>query len=68
MLQDSPMYSYIPAKDLARARQFYEGKLGLKPSQQQNGGVVYEFGRGTAAFLARPAVQRGLNIPARPAA
>jgi predicted enzyme related to lactoylglutathione lyase len=51
MLQDSPMYSYIPAKDLARARQFYEGKLGLKPSQQQNGGVVYEFGRGTAAFL-----------------
>ena len=51
MLQDSPMYSYIPAKDLARARQFYEGKLGFKPSQQQNGGVVYEFGRGTAAFL-----------------
>jgi predicted enzyme related to lactoylglutathione lyase len=45
------MYSYIPAKDLARARQFYEGKLGFKPSQQQNGGVVYEFGCGTAAFL-----------------
>ena len=51
MLQDSPMYAYIPAKDLARARQFYEGKLGLKPKQETNGGVVYEFGRGTAAFL-----------------
>jgi predicted enzyme related to lactoylglutathione lyase len=51
MLQDSPMYAYIPAKDLARARQFYEQKVGLKPSQETNGGVVYEFGRGTACFL-----------------
>jgi predicted enzyme related to lactoylglutathione lyase len=51
MLQDHPMYAYIPAKDLARARQFYEGKLGFKPGQEINGGVVYEFGRGTACFL-----------------
>ena len=51
MLQDSPMYAYIPAKDLARARQFYEGKLGLKPALEINGGVSYEFGKGTAAFL-----------------
>ena len=40
MLQDSPMYAYIPAKDLARARQFYEGKLGFKPKQEINGGVA----------------------------
>ncbi len=51
MLQDSPMYAYIPAKDLARARQFYEGKLGLKPKIELNGGVAYEFGGGTACFL-----------------
>lgn len=51
MLQASPLYSYIPAKDLARARRFYEGKLGFKPAQELNGGVVYEFGGGTAAFL-----------------
>jgi len=51
MLQDSPMYSYIPATDVARARQFYEGKVGLKPKQETNGGVVYEFGGGTACFL-----------------
>ena len=51
MLQDSPLYAYIPAKDMARARQFYEGKLGLKPKQELNGGVAYEFGGGTAAFL-----------------
>ena len=51
MLQDSPVYSYIPAKDLARARQFYEEKLGFKAAQEINGGVVYEFGKGTACFL-----------------
>ncbi len=51
MLQDFPMYAYIPAKDMARARQFYEEKVGLKPSQETNGGVVYEFGKGTACFM-----------------
>ncbi|HSV34255.1 MAG TPA: VOC family protein [Ramlibacter sp.] len=45
------MYAYIPVKDMARARQFYEEKVGLKPSQETNGGVVYEFGQGTACFL-----------------
>ena len=51
MLQRFPMYAYIPARDLARARQFYEAKVGLKPGQELNGGVVYEFAQGTACFL-----------------
>ena len=51
MLQNSPMYSYIPAKDVARARKFYEGKLGFKVKQEVAGGVVYESGKGTACFL-----------------
>lgn len=51
MLQRSAMYAYIPAKDMARARQFYEGKLGFVPKEQTAGGVVYEFGKGTACFL-----------------
>src|SRR5258708_7944472 len=51
MLQKSPMFSYIPAKDVARARQFYEQKLGLKPKEETAGGVVYEFGEHTACFL-----------------
>lgn len=51
MLQDSPMYSYIPARDLERARKFYEGKLGFTPKQELNGGVVYASAGGTAAFL-----------------
>ena len=51
MLQKSPMYAYIPAKDVARARRFYEDKVGLKPKQEIEGGVVYESGKGTACFL-----------------
>jgi catechol 2,3-dioxygenase-like lactoylglutathione lyase family enzyme len=51
MLQDAPMYAYLPARDLTRARKFYEGKLSFKPGLETNGGVVYEFGKGTAAFL-----------------
>jgi catechol 2,3-dioxygenase-like lactoylglutathione lyase family enzyme len=43
MLQNSPMYAYIPVKDVNRARKFYEGKLGFKPRQEVAGGVVYEF-------------------------
>jgi predicted enzyme related to lactoylglutathione lyase len=45
------MYSYIPATDVARARKFYEEKLGFKPSRELAGGVSYEFANGTACFL-----------------
>ena len=51
MLQTSPMYAYIPVANLARARQFYEQKLGLKPTREVAGGVTYEFGKGTACFM-----------------
>lgn len=51
MLQNTPMYAYIPARDVARARRFYEQKLGFKPAQEVAGGVAYECGRGTACFL-----------------
>ena len=51
MLQGQPMYAYIPAKDVARARQFYEQKVGLKPAREIAGGVVYECANGTGCFL-----------------
>jgi predicted enzyme related to lactoylglutathione lyase len=51
MLQKSPMYSYIPAGDVARARKFYEDKLGFKAAREAGGGVHYEFANGTACFL-----------------
>jgi predicted enzyme related to lactoylglutathione lyase len=45
------MYAYIPAKDVTRARRFYEQKLGFKPKEEVGGGVVYEFGDRTGCFL-----------------
>jgi predicted enzyme related to lactoylglutathione lyase len=51
MLQKSPMYAYIPAKDMKRARQFYEQKLGFTPKHEIAGGVVYEFGDHTSCFM-----------------
>jgi catechol 2,3-dioxygenase-like lactoylglutathione lyase family enzyme len=51
VLQNSPLYAYIPATDVARARAFYEGKLGFTNPREIAGGVFYEAGEGTAAFL-----------------
>ena len=34
MLQNHPMYAYIPVRDLPRARAFYEQKVGLKPNRK----------------------------------
>ncbi|HTB72734.1 MAG TPA: VOC family protein [Polyangiaceae bacterium] len=51
MLQKSPMYAYLPVKDVARARQFYETKLGFVAKREAAGGVVYESAGGTACFL-----------------
>ncbi|HEX6363991.1 MAG TPA: VOC family protein [Albitalea sp.] len=51
MLQRFPMYAYLPAQDVARARQFYEQKLGFTPKDEVDGGVSYEFAGGTGCFL-----------------
>jgi predicted enzyme related to lactoylglutathione lyase len=51
MLQACPMYAYLPAKDVGRAREFYEQKLGFRPKEETAGGVVYEFAEHTACFL-----------------
>ncbi|KAF1723046.1 VOC family protein [Pseudoxanthomonas wuyuanensis] len=51
MLQDHPLYAYLPANDVTRAREFYETRLGFTPEEEQAGGVTYRFGEGTACFL-----------------
>ena len=51
MLQNQPIYAYIPARDVKRARRFYEEKIGLEPREDIGDGVAYEFGEHTAAFL-----------------
>jgi catechol 2,3-dioxygenase-like lactoylglutathione lyase family enzyme len=61
MLQNSPIYAYIPAKNVARARRFYEGKLGFRPTREVAGGVIYEFGERTACFL-YPTLNAGTSL------
>jgi catechol 2,3-dioxygenase-like lactoylglutathione lyase family enzyme len=51
MLKNAPITPYIPAADVARARRFYEGTLGLVPREEYAGGVIYECGRGTSFFM-----------------
>jgi len=51
MLKDAPIVPYIPAKDVARARAFYEEKVGLVPREEVAGGVVYQCGKGSWIFL-----------------
>ena len=51
MLKNAPVVPYIPATDIARARKFYEEKVGLVPKQEIAGGVVYECGKGSWIFL-----------------
>jgi predicted enzyme related to lactoylglutathione lyase len=51
MLQTSPMYAYLPATDMARARKFYEEQLGFRAGPETKGGVSYEFAGGTGCFL-----------------
>ena len=51
MLKDAPIVPYIPATDVARARRFYEDKVGLVPREEVAGGVVYECGSRSWIFL-----------------
>lgn len=54
MLKIKRVGAAIPAQDLARARQFYEQKLGLKPTQEQPDGVLYMIGE--TGFLLFPSM------------
>ena len=51
MLKNAPIVPYIPATDVARARRFYEQKVGLVPREEVAGGVVYECGDRSWIFL-----------------
>jgi len=51
MLKDAPIVPYIPARDVRRARAFYEQKLGLVPREEIEGGVAYACGGDSWVFL-----------------
>ena len=46
MLKDGKVATRIPVQDLQRARAFYTEKLGLEPSEERPGGLLYRCGEG----------------------
>ncbi len=60
MLGDLEPVATLPAKDMQRARQFYEGVLGLTPTMEApDGSVIYRGGAGT--FGVYPSAFAGTN-------
>jgi len=51
MLEDSKIATRIPVQDLQRARTFYAQKLGLEPSEERPGGLLYRCGEGEFALF-----------------
>src|SRR5262249_21532411 len=51
VLKDHTIVPYIPVSDVARARKFYEEKVGLVPAEEYAGGVIYRCGKGSWVFL-----------------
>ncbi len=51
MLQEGQVFASIPAADFARAKAWYEEKLGLTPGREMPGGALYECGDGTVFLL-----------------
>jgi catechol 2,3-dioxygenase-like lactoylglutathione lyase family enzyme len=55
MLSSSQIVAYVPVADLARARKFYEGKLGFRAIDSSDAGVMYESGKGSRFFAYKSA-------------
>lgn len=51
MLDKGSVASRIPAQDLQRARRFYADKLGLEPSEERPGGLLYRCASGEFALF-----------------
>src|ERR671917_2817302 len=52
MFEDVKVATRIPVRDLQRARSFYAEKLGLEPSEERPGGLLYRCGEGEFALFA----------------
>jgi catechol 2,3-dioxygenase-like lactoylglutathione lyase family enzyme len=50
-LSDSDVACRLPAADLERARAFYAEKLGLEPSEERPGGLLYRCASGVFALF-----------------
>ena len=50
MLDNARVATRLPAQDLDRARRFYSEKLGLEPSEERPGGLLYRLPSGEFAL------------------
>src|ERR1700722_9939624 len=50
-LNEGRVEAVAAVSDLARAREFYEQRLGLPPGVDEDGGVRYSAAQGTALFI-----------------
>jgi catechol 2,3-dioxygenase-like lactoylglutathione lyase family enzyme len=60
-LGDAGVATRLPAQDLARARAFYADKLGLEPSEERPGGLLYRCGSCEFALFASGGAPSGLH-------
>lgn len=61
MLEEGGVAARIPAQDLERARAFYADKLGLEPSEERPGGLLYRCARGEFALFESKGAPSGLH-------
>jgi len=61
MLADAQVATRLPVKDLARARRFYSEKVGLEPSEQRPGGLLYRCGTGSFALFESSGASSGTH-------
>jgi len=54
MLNDQPILATIPAKDLARAKRFYQDTLGMKIVEEREDGIKFESGEATFLLYETP--------------
>lgn len=59
MLANSTVLAMIAVSDMQKAKEFYEGKLGLKNGEEAMGNVAYKCGEGVV--LVYPAPSAGKN-------
>jgi catechol 2,3-dioxygenase-like lactoylglutathione lyase family enzyme len=61
MLAHGRVATRLPAQDLERARRFYAEKLGLEPSEERPGGLLYRGASGEFALFASAGAPSGAH-------
>jgi catechol 2,3-dioxygenase-like lactoylglutathione lyase family enzyme len=59
MLARARVAARLPTQDLERARRWYAEKLGLEPSEERPGGLLYKFSNGEFALFASAGASDG---------